>query len=227
MKTIDAYWESILKINCNCMGGHDYIEFQRDKSYNDNNDQQAYYVKFIDTDEWDFKTRLKTFLKIRKDWKKFIDGDCQTYSGIGINYNQLNEFYSTLFNDALENEILLNEDITKINNWKPQEFTKFMWKDDNAFDIILFKSKEDFVLAADIIDNKIMEFKMSWAFPNNIKKKNINKYTRKFLFNQKRYKFLCQENEMFLYKDDIVNMFSVINYILTNTKIDQGYNLEL
>ena len=61
MRKIDAYWEEVIQINCCCLGGDDYIQFHRDKNYHENTDKEAYYVKFIDDGEWDFKTRLRTF----------------------------------------------------------------------------------------------------------------------------------------------------------------------
>lgn len=227
MKKIKAYWEEVVQINCSCVGDDDYIQFHRDKSYHDNIDQEAYYVKFIDNSDWDFKTRLRTFRKYRKDWKEFINGKEQDYNGIYMNYEQFDEFYSTLYNDALTNEIIISEDIKQIENWKPEkEFDKYPWSnkpDEKVSMWLLFKSTDDLVLAVDIFTDKndmfISDFKFSWAFSSETKKKDIKKYTRKFLFN-KNYKYMCQENELFLYKQDLVQLFSVMNYIIKNTSYD-------
>ncbi|MFW6233614.1 MAG: hypothetical protein ACOC3Z_03050, partial [Nanoarchaeota archaeon] len=95
-------------------------------------------------------------------------------------------------------------------------------------DWIFFKSKDNLVLSATIVNNEIIsDFKFSWALPSDITKKDIKKYTRKFLLNPKYFKYPCQTNELFLYKDDIVNLFSVINYILNNTtQEEKGYKLQ-
>ena len=181
MRIIDAYWENVVQLNCNCLGGKEYIQFQRDKSYHENEDKEAYYVKFVDDNDWDFKTRLRTFFKYRKDWKGFIDGAQQSYNGIYFNYEQLEEFYSIIYNDAADNEIIVTEDMEAIDNWTPrEEFEKYPWSDkptEDLYDWILFKSKDDLVLSADIFSKDdelfLSDFKFSWAFWKNIKKREI------------------------------------------------------
>jgi len=220
MKIIDANWEPIIRMNCNCLGGTDYIEVHRDKTYHENEDSGVYYIKFIDEEEWDFKTRLRTFLKYRKDWKKFISGDCQSYNGIYFSYKQLDEFYSILMNDARENEIILNKDIEKIEVFKKKDFEKYKWDKNPIYDVILYKSKDDFVFSADIQEDMIHDFKFSWAFSKDIKKKDIRRYTRNFLFKPKYHPYLCKENEIFLYKQDLIDLLSIIHFIIKNTTID-------
>jgi len=228
MKTIDANWEPIVRINCSCLGGKEYIEFHRDKTYHENSDSEAYYVKFIDENDWSFGTRLRTFFKYRKEWKKFINGDCQSYNGLYLNYKQLDEFFSIIINDAKENEIILNDDIDKITSFKKKDFEKYKWENSEACDVILFKSKDDFVFSLDIQENIIFDFKFSWAFSKDIKKKDINRYTRNFLFKPKHHSYLCKENEIFLYKKDLVELLSVMNFILKNTIIDgEKYKISL
>lgn len=232
MKIIDAYWEEVLKLNCNCLGGDDSLIVHRDKSFHDNEDKEAYYVKFVDDGEWGFKTRLRTFFKFRKDWKKFINGAEQTYNGIYLNLEQLSEFYSTLYEDALTHEIIVKEDIEKIESFiLSDNIEKYPWSNkpnESLSEIIFFKSEDDLVLSADIWNNGIIgDFKFSWAFYSKITKKEIRRYTRRFLLNKKN-KFMCQEYELFLNKNDIINLFSIINYILNNVKLEEDkFILEL
>jgi len=220
MKIIDAYYKPIVRVNCDCLGGNDFVEFHRDKSYLSNKDKCAYYVKFIDNDDWGFSTRLRTFFTYRKQWKNFINGEYQTYSGIFLKYDQISELFLTLYNDALENEIIVSEDIKKIEEWEPQkDFEKYDQGYPEDILYILFKSQEGFIFSLETIYKNPTEFRFTWALNSDITKKEIKKYTRNFLF--KNRKFLCQENEMFLYKDDIVNLLCVMNFILRKTIVDK------
>lgn len=220
MKIIDAYYEPIVRVNCNCLGGDDYVEFHRDKSFLSNKDKCAYYVKFIDNDKWSFSTRLRTLYIYRKYWKNFINGERQTYNGISLNYDQVSELYLTLYNDALENEIIVSEDIKKIEKWEPQHsFEKYNLEYPEDILYILFKSQEGFVFSVETLYKNPAEFKLSWAFDLSITKKEIKRYTRNFLF--KNRKFFCQENEMFFYKDDVVDLLCVMNFVLRKTIIKE------
>ncbi|MFW6226347.1 MAG: hypothetical protein ACOC3V_05270, partial [bacterium] len=127
MKIISAYWEPIVQLNCSCIGGNEYIQFQRDKSFHENLDKEAYYVEFVDKDVWPFNIRFKEFIKYRKDWKNFIDKAEQVHNGIYFKMEQLSEFYAVLYNDAQQNEIIVSEDINNINSWKPKDkFEKYL-----------------------------------------------------------------------------------------------------
>lgn len=223
MKTIDAYWEEILRLNCSCLGGRDFIEIHRDKSFLDNSDNVVYYIKFIDEAMWDFKTRLRTLKEYRKYWKEFIDGNHQTHNGIYLDINQLSELYSILYDDAATHEIIVKEDMDAIDNFVINKFEKYPWSDrpdESFYSIILFKSEEGFVFSAEMNNNILHDFGFSWALDPKITKKEINKYTTKFLFDPK-CKYPCQENELFLTKNDTVQFLSTINYCLKNTVIKE------
>lgn len=225
MKKIDAYFDDVIQMNCNCLGGDDYIQLQRYKNYDNKDDQEIYYVKFIDKCTWDFKTRLRTFFKIRKDWKSFIDGKEQDYNGIYFNYDQLEQFNSYLYNDAINNKILSSKDIIAINKWTPKsDFKIYPWSDDKNDEfsnLVLFKSFDDLVLSIDIYLKEnikyLLNIKFSWAYSKITTKKDIKDYTRRFLFN-KNNKNMCQENELFLYKQDLVDLFGVMNFLISNIK---------
>jgi len=216
MEIIDAYWEEILKINC-FDNNDSFIQFHRDKNHHNNTDGNAYYIKFIDNKHYPILTRLKLFINYRNNFNSYISGIDQLYNGIYINIEQLSEFYSILYNNALENEIILTEDIEFIDNFTPKNIEKY----NNQ--VLLCKSSNNFIFSMNIINHEVINFKLGWTLDINFKK-NIKNISRKYIFNNK-YNYLCKNNELVMNNKNLVFLLSNINFILNNIEDDNGRNI--
>jgi len=216
METIDAYWEKILKINCSD-DNDNFVQFHRDKNYSNNIDGNAYYVKFVNNKHYSILNRFKLFIEYRKNFNSYVNGINQLYNGIYITIEQLSEFYSILYNNALENEIILTEDIEFIDNFILDGVEKY----NNQ--ILLYKSSSSFIFSMNIFKQEIINFKLGWSLDSSYKK-YIKNISRKYIFNDK-YNYLCQNNELFINKKDLVDLLSHINFILNNVIEDNGKNI--
>lgn len=226
MKTIRGSWEDVVKITCLCCPeDSDYMKLYRNKYYHADSEKIAYYFSFKYNNEFSLKDRIKQYRRIKKNISSFRTGKDQCSSGFPINFDQLEEFWTTLYNDALSNDILDEKDIEYIDK-KNDISTKEFFIDDEWILVLIHKTLDGLIVDADIYKNKekeekqILDFGLGWAISKKEDEKQFIKRAKKYIFDKKRNYYMTRYDG-FLYKEDLVEFLASINAFIKKIKIDE------
>lgn len=223
-------WEDLLLISCSCCPDDtDYLKIQRNKKFDTDPEEIAYYYSFRYTETWPLKERIRKYLKIVKHAEEFKTGSYQLANGFPIDLDQLSEFFYTLYDDAQVNAIITEEDIEYINNYNKTKFNYFYDdpEDKNWYDGLIHKTEDGLVLGAmfynDVEKNqtRIMDFTLGWAAGTDYSTKDLKKYALRHVLNPKRKHFVL-EYEGFLYKKDVVKFLAIMSSFLNHIDANGG-----